>query len=164
MPIAATLDMPELVIIGLVIGGMLVAAFLLREFRDFRKNAAAEIMMQIQAQQKPEKMEIQSPLSIKAHVDCTPLTDHESLKGDFEKLREQRRIDVSGLHTKIEKAIEAVRKDVASEIREVGKEVSRTREELVENTTKTEVAAAAVTTLSGKMDSFLQEILRKRTT
>lgn len=77
--------------------------------------------MQMQADdEETEARKIPQPLTIKAHVDFTPYNEHKELKNEFERLREQRRADVHGLHLKIEQGLKETRIDIGQAVKELG--------------------------------------------
>lgn len=61
----------------------LVMVAIMQRYVDGRKLAAEEIRREIKAGDEPQAVEVQSPLSVKAHVEFTPITDHLRLAQDF---------------------------------------------------------------------------------
>lgn len=111
-------DAAKLMFGAAVLGGIIYGINLLR---DLRKNITSEVRMQMQADdEETEARKIPQPLTIKAHVDFTPYNEHKELKNEFERLREQRRADVHGLHLKIEQGLKETRIDIGQAVKELG--------------------------------------------
>lgn len=112
-------DAAKLMFGAAVIGGIIYGLNLLR---DLRKNITSEVQMQMQADDaETEARKIPQPLTIRPHVEFTPYNEHKELKIEFERLREQRRADVHGLHRKIEDGLQGTREGIARTAGEIGK-------------------------------------------
>ena len=68
---------------GAVVLAVIIGFTLLQKMQDGRKALAEEIRREIFADHEPQQVEVQSPLSVKTHVDFTPLADHQRLVSDF---------------------------------------------------------------------------------
>ncbi len=101
----ATLPDPSaLVAICVIVGvGSLIGIGIVLAFgRKLVSNLAVVIKNEMAAQRDPQRVDVQQPLSIQAHVGFTPLDKHNELRAEFERLIAQRTKDVHGLHLKIE--------------------------------------------------------------
>jgi len=70
-------------VVGMLIVAILLGFWLLQKFQDGRKALTAEIIRELRAGEEPQSVEVQSPLSVKAHVEFTPISDHLRLAQDF---------------------------------------------------------------------------------
>ncbi|MBK8477462.1 MAG: hypothetical protein IPL39_14510 [Opitutaceae bacterium] len=85
--------------VGVLIVAVLIGFALLQKFQDGRKALAEELRREIFAEREPQQVELQSPLAVKAHVEFTPIGDHQRLVSDFREHRtevDQRFRDMSG--------------------------------------------------------------------
>jgi len=97
-----------IVVIGLLFG------FLLRKFQGFRTDMSKEIKRELAAVAEAIRVEIQQPLSIKPHLEYTPLKAHEEAVADFNaRLAAMSRANSEGrekIYTLIRENNEAARK------------------------------------------------------
>lgn len=116
--------------------------------RDLRKNVTSEVRMQMAADDaESESQKIPQPLVTKKHVDFTPYSEHKDLKLEFEKLREQRRVDVGGLHKKIEDGLKETRADIAL-----------TAEKIASLQTTTDSQSSDINTIKGDVRNIHERI------
>lgn len=70
-------------VVGMLIVAILLGLWLLQKFQDGRKALSQEIIRELRAGEEPQAIEVQSPLSVKPHVEYTPISDHLRLAQDF---------------------------------------------------------------------------------
>lgn len=70
-------------VVGMLIVAVLLLLWLLQKFQDGRKALAEELRRELVAAREPQPVEVQSPLSVKEHVEFTPISEHERLVSDF---------------------------------------------------------------------------------
>lgn len=160
-PTLAEID-SSLLLVGLcvVVGvlGMVGLAVILNFLRGLRSSLADELKRELQAGAEPSPVAVQQPLVVKPHEVQPTAAELQQVRTEFSELREQRRKDVSGLHTKIENGLDAVREGIAGEFAEVRESQAKTREDMASLRTETSNTARQLAILDERVDRKLDEM------
>lgn len=116
-------------------------------------GAAAKLFM------SKRPTEIAQPLVVEKRERYTPVELTEKLQKDLDTLREQRRIDVAGLHRKIEEGLQQLHNDLAKEFKEVREQAAAQRESVAALKADTATQTRQILNLDGKLDEMPGRIL-----
>ena len=139
--------------VGVLIVAVLIGFALLQKFQDARKALAEELRREIFAEREPQQVELQSPLSVKAHVEFTPLAEHERLVSDFRDHREsvdRRFVDMSAASSQGREKIYAAIREQARESAAIARETS----------TKVDGVSGQVSILNQQLQQISTTLLR----
>lgn len=75
-------------VVGTLVVAVLLLFWLFQKFQDGRKALAEELRRELKSASEAQPVEVQSPLTVKEHVEFTPISEHERLCAEFHEHRE----------------------------------------------------------------------------
>lgn len=146
--------------VGVVVCGLVFFGALFLALRSVRSGLVDEVTRQQQANANPSPVAVQQPLVVKPHDGLVSISQHQQLQEQFDALTEQRRKDVHGLHNKIEEGLESMRKDIASEFKELRETQAASREQIAVLKNETATQTRQLHALDDKIEDLPEKILR----